>query len=60
MKEKLIELVCERAGISEDAATKAVDTIFGYLKDNPEKLQELVAGMSSSDALSRLPKLFGR
>ncbi len=60
MKEKLIELVCERAGISEEAATKAVDTILGYLKDNPEKLQELVGGMSSSNALSGLAKRFRR
>lgn len=60
MKEKLIQLVCERAGISEEAATKAVDTVFGYLKENPEQLQELVGGLPSSGALSGLTKRFRR
>lgn len=60
MKAKLIDLVCERTGISEDAATKAVDTVLGFLKDNPEQLQELAAGGSASGALSGLKKRFGR
>ena len=49
MKEKLIELVCERAGISPQQADKAIDAVTGYLKENPDKIQELVGQFEMDD-----------
>ena len=39
--DQLIELVSDKAGISEDQAEKAVDTVVGFLK---EQLPEPFAG----------------
>ncbi len=60
MKEKIIELVCERANISEDAATKAVDAVFGFLKEHPDQVTGLLGDFDAGDALSSVTKLFGR
>ena len=39
--EELIELVSQKAGLSEEMAKKAVDAVIGYLKD---KLPSPIAG----------------
>lgn len=44
MRERLIQLVSERAGLDQAKATQAVDTILGYIKDNPGELKNLVGG----------------
>lgn len=60
MKEKLIALVVERAGLSEDAANKAVDTVLGFLKENPDQVTALLGNVTKSGPLSGLGKMFGR
>jgi nucleoid DNA-binding protein len=39
--DELVQLVAEKAGVSEDQARQAVDTVVEYLK---EKLPEPIAG----------------
>jgi hypothetical protein len=60
MNEKIIALVCERTGLSPDVATKAVDTVIGFLKENPDQIKELVGHIDAAEALSSVTKLFGR
>lgn len=60
MNEKIIALVCERTGLSPDVATRAVDTVLNFLKENPDQIKELVGHIDASDALSNAIKLFGR
>ena len=48
MKEKLIEVVTEKAGIDAGQAEAAVDAVLGFLKDNPADMK----GLLSDDAAS--------
>ncbi|MGD9933685.1 MAG: hypothetical protein AB7T37_08180 [Dehalococcoidia bacterium] len=48
MKEKLIELVTEKAGIDVGQAEAAVDAVLGFMKENPAD----VKGLLSDDAAS--------
>ncbi|MFN0093217.1 MAG: DUF2267 domain-containing protein [Dehalococcoidia bacterium] len=64
MKEKLIELVVEKAGIPAAAASAAVDTVFGFLKENPDEIRGLLGGDDDGgimdDVKEKLGGLFGR
>ncbi len=64
--EELVKLVAKKAGISEDAARSAVNTVLGFLK---EKLPAPVAGQidgllhgggGSPDVLGGLGGLLGK
>jgi hypothetical protein len=59
MKEQLIALLAERVNLSEEVATKAVDTMFDFFKDNPDEVAKLLGTIASSGPLSGLGKLFG-
>ena len=48
MKEQLVELVTEKAGIDAGQAEAAVDAVLGFLKDNPAEMK----GLLSADAAS--------
>lgn len=61
IQEQLAKIVAERAGIDQATATKAADAVVGFLKDNPEKVTELLGDDSPlGDAASKITKLFGR
>lgn len=67
MKDQLVKLLMERVGLDEEKANKAVDTVLGFVKDNPEQLQGLLGSEQAQEVLSKLPgglgnkvgKLFG-
>ena len=42
MKDQLVNMVAQRVGISAEQADQAVDTVLGYIKDNPEQLQGML------------------
>lgn len=48
MKEQLIELVTEKAGIDAGQAEAAVDAVLGFLKDNPSELKGLLGDDAGS------------
>lgn len=55
MKEKLVELVTEKAGIDAGQAEAAVDAVLGFLKENPADMKELLsADPGSGDIRERL------
>lgn len=59
--EELVKLVTQKAGISEDQAKKAIETVVGFLK---QKLPAPIAGqidslLSGSSPLGGIGKLFG-
>jgi hypothetical protein len=41
MKDKIIDVVVEKAGIDRAKAEQAVDTVLDYIKENPSDLKEL-------------------
>jgi hypothetical protein len=38
VKEQLVSLLISKVGLDQEKAEQAVDTILGYVKDNPEQL----------------------
>ncbi|MBX7111034.1 MAG: hypothetical protein K1X87_04190 [Dehalococcoidia bacterium] len=73
MREQLISLLAERIGLNEDQAGQAVDTILGFVQENPQQLLGLLGGNSEQlasllgdnppvdldDLTGSLGKLFG-
>ena len=61
IQDQLTKMIAERAGIDPATAAKAADAVVGFLKENPEKVTELL-GVDSpiGDAASKITKLFGR
>jgi hypothetical protein len=67
MKEQLVQLLKERVGLDDAKANQAIDTVMGFVKENPERLQELLGNEQLSEMLGKLPgglggkvnKLFG-
>lgn len=53
MKEQLIAMVAERAGIDPAKAGQAVDAVLGFLKENPDQLKGLV-GIDPKDLLGEV------
>ncbi|MGK2966703.1 MAG: hypothetical protein ACSLFM_14025 [Tepidiformaceae bacterium] len=65
MNEQIIKLIVDRVGIDEATATKVVDTVMGFLKDNPDQLMGLIGGgedgkVDMGDVTKKLGGLFGR
>jgi hypothetical protein len=60
VKEKLIAMVAERANITPEAANRAVDTVLGYLRENPDAVKELVGKAAGSGLLGSLGARFRR
>ncbi len=61
MEEQIARVIAERAGIDEATALKAANAVVGFLRENPEKLTELLGDDSPlGDAADRITKLFGR
>jgi hypothetical protein len=38
VKEQLVSLLISKVGLDQQKAEQAVDTVLGYVKDNPEQL----------------------
>lgn len=64
MDEQIINLIVERVGIDAATAKKVVDTVMGFLKENPEKLTALLGGddgkLDAGDIAKKLGGLFNR
>ncbi len=64
MDEQIINLIVERVGIDPATAQKVVDTVMGFLKENPEKLTALLGGddgkLDAGDIAKKLGGLFNR
>ncbi|HBX69083.1 MAG TPA: hypothetical protein DEH25_06805 [Chloroflexi bacterium] len=63
--EELIKLVSQKAGISDDQAKKAVDTVVGFLKDKlpgpaAAQLDALLKGGDASNLMGGLGGLLGK
>ncbi len=63
--DKLIALVTERAGISEDQAASAVNTVLGFVKDKlPDSISNnfdsIMEGEAGGGALDSLKGLAGK
>ncbi|MCA9830362.1 MAG: hypothetical protein R3B97_09115 [Dehalococcoidia bacterium] len=55
MKEQIVELVTEKAGIDATQAEAAVDAVLGFLKDNPADVKGLLStDTGSSDLRDRI------
>ena len=59
--EEVVKLVIQKAGISENQARQAIETVLGFLK---QKLPAPIAGqidslLSDSSPLGEIGKLFG-
>lgn len=59
MREQLIALLGQRVGLDEEKSAQAVDTVLGFLKEHPDKLQDLL-GEHAGGVGKSLGKLFGR
>lgn len=64
MDEQIVSLIVERVGIDPATAQKVVDTVMGFLKENPEKLTALLGGddgkLDAGDIAKKLGGLFNR
>ena len=61
IQDQLTKMIADRAGIDPATAAKAADAVVGFLKENPEKVSELLGDDSPiGDAGSKITKLFGR
>lgn len=59
--DELIKLVSQKAGISEDQAKKAVETVMGFLKDKlPAPVASQVEGMLSGGEMPDVGDLSGQ
>lgn len=63
--DELIKLVSQKAGISQDQAKAAVQTVLGFLKDKlpapvAGQIDSLLAGGPSQDIGKTLGGLFGK
>ena len=57
MKEKLLEVIIEKTGLDAGKADQVVDTVLGFIKDNPEQLTDF---LGAGDVKDKLGGLLGR
>ena len=60
MKEKLMEVIMEKTGLDAGKADQVVDTVLGFLKDNPDQLSGFLGGDAAGDVKDKLGGLLGR
>ena len=60
MKEQLVALLGEKVGLDEAKASQVVDTILGFIKDNPQKFTEFLGDNPTEMVTNTIGKLFGR
>ena len=60
MKDQLIAIIIDKTGIDQAKAEQAVDGIMGFLKENPEKITELLGDHAPQAVAKSIGKLFGR
>ncbi len=58
--EQLAALLQEKVGLDEAKASQVVEVVVGFLKDNPERLRELLGAEPVGAARGGLGRLFGR
>jgi len=59
MKEQIVELLTSKVGLDASTANQAVDTVLGYLKDNPEQVTSLLGKVGLGGIGDTLGGLFG-
>ena len=60
MKDQLVALLGEKVGLDESKASEVVDTILGFIKENPEKLTAFLGEEPMDTVTNKIGKLFGR
>jgi len=63
MRDQLISLLAERAGLNEEQAGQAVDAVLGFVREHPEQLAALLGDNAPVDldrVAGSVRKLFGR
>lgn len=60
MKDQLVALLGDKVGLDEAKASEVVDTVVGFLKDNPQRITELLGDNPAEMVSDTLGKLFGR
>jgi hypothetical protein len=60
VKEELIALLGEKAGLDESKASEVVDAVLNFIKENPERLTAFLGDDPVEMVTSTLGKLFGR
>ncbi len=58
MREQLIAQLKEKAGLDEAKAGQVVDTVVGFLKENPDRIKELLGAEPVHAAAGGLGRLF--
>jgi nucleoid DNA-binding protein len=61
--EKIINLVAEKAGISNSQATTAVNTVMNFLKDKLPaglNIESLLAGKGAGNIADNIGSIFGK
>jgi hypothetical protein len=60
MKDQLVALLGEKVGLDPAKASQVVDTVLGFIKDNPHQLTELLGDNPAELVTDTIGKLFGR
>ncbi len=58
MKEQLVSLLVSKVGLDQEKADQAVDTVLGYLKDNPQQLASYLDKFGAGAIGDKLGGLF--
>jgi hypothetical protein len=60
MKEQLVSLLVSKVGLDQEKAEQSVETIMGYIKDNPEQLTAYLEKFGLGGIGNKLGGLFGK
>jgi hypothetical protein len=55
MKDQVIKLLMDRVGLDEAKAGQALETVMGFVKENPERLSGLMGSEQAQSFLGKLP-----
>ena len=59
MKEQLVSLLVSRVGLDQEKAEQAVDTVLGYIKENPQQLTSYLDKFGAGGIGDKLGGLLG-
>ena len=57
---QLISIIVDKTGVDRARAEQAVDAIMGFMKENPEKITELLGEHAPANVSKTIGKLFRR
>jgi nucleoid DNA-binding protein len=59
MKEQLVALLVSKVGLDEEKANQAVDTVLGYVQENPAQITEYLSKFGAGGIAEKLGGLGG-